>query len=543
MSPDVDITLTSRARAASANGGREGRVELESGIQPLDRRLGGLTAGGLHLLAGVPGSGRLVALLQFLAQGLEDGGRVALVGAVRPERALEQARHWGFELEDAWQEDRLRFLTFTAGFERRLLSAAEPGEVFDELGELLGVGRHLQRLAIHPGTPLWETRSGTNLASQFVRWTESLEALTWATLASDLDDTLTPATEWVLQAAAGLFHLKRRPGGLHEIEVRRMSPPTAIGESITLEAVPGRGLVAPTGRLERRRSDRETEEGGRLAILRLSGSLPAHLQAWARGAHRENAVTEVGEALPLVKEIEAGAKYGLLLVFTDRERLEQTVRACRVLRRLTDTPMLVATEDRLRSGDRVRLLEAGAHDVLSAPLSLAELASRAERARAAGSGGRVGVGQSEARGAGPETVLGRSAGLLDAVSFGRAVRERLAHPDWRIFSLLRVQPRSDAADRLGAALVSEVRDEEADLVGSLGDGFGVLLQGAELRHAQAFLERLRGSIGQDVIVDVGTWSGLTDRDRIEAVLAEAGAGGPSRGHSAAPDDRGGGEDG
>lgn len=541
MSHDVDITLTMSERAVSANGRREGRVELETGIQPLDARLGGLAAGGLHVLAGVPGSGRLIALLQFLARGLEDGGRVALIGAVRPERALEQARHWGFELGSAWREDRLRFLTFTAGFERRLLSAAEPGEVFDELGELLGVGRRLERLAIHPGTPLWETRSGTNLASQFVRWTESTGALTWATLASDLEDTLTPATEWVLQAATGLFHMRRRPGGLHEIEVRRLSPPAAIGESITLEAVQGRGLVAPTGRLGRRRSDASAEAGGPLAILRLSATLPAHLQAWARGAHGGKTVTEVDEALPLVKQVEAGERYGLVLVFTDRERMEQTVRACRVLRRLTDTPILVATEDRLRSGDRVRILQSGADEVLSAPLSLAELASRAERARAAGASGAIRGGRPDARASVPEVLPG-STGLLDVDAFGRAVRERLAHPEWRIFSLLRVKPQGDAAERVAAALASEIRDEEADLVGALAGGFGVLLQGAELRHARAFLERLRGSIGEDVIVDVGTWSGLTDRERIEAVLAETEADDASRGPAAAPDVRGGGED-
>lgn len=491
---------------------------MKTGIEPLDRRLGDLTPGRLHVLAGGPGSGRLVALFQFLAEGLEAGARVGLVGAIPPERLMEQSRHWGFRLEESWRDGRLRLLSFTPDFERRLLSAAEPEEVFAELGRLLGAMEGLERLGIHPGSPLWETRSGTNLASQFVGWTESLNATTWATLASDLEDTLTTATEWVLQAAAGLFHLERLPDGLHQLTVRRLSPPAAIGETITLEAVPGRGLVAPSARPGRRETDPAPGSEGRLAIVRLAPALPAELEAWAHSGHPN--VVESKQAIELVERLQGGETFGLILVYLEGERIEAAVRACRVLGRLTEAPILVATEDRLRSGDRVRVLEAGARDILSAPLSLAELASRSQRVRVSGEG------RGPAPGSGAPT--GEAPGMLDEPFFTAAVRQRLAHPEWRIFTLVQLQPPAGMTERLLKALRSEVRDETGDLVGSLAGGFGVLLHGAEVQHAERFLRRVRKALGiEDVPLGVRIWSGLTDRETIDSLLTDGEAASPS----------------
>lgn len=499
-------------------------MKLHTGIEPLDGRLGGLTPGGAYVIAGVPGSGRLLAVLQFLAAGLSAGARVALIGATAPERVMEHGRHWGLELEQPWKDGRLRLLSFKPDFERRLLSAAEPGEVFAELGQLLGAGEGLERLGIHPGAPLWETRSGTSLASQFVRWAESLGSTTWATVASDLEDTLSPATDWVLQAASGLFYLERLPTGLHQLWIRRLSPPTMESGPITLEAAPGRGLVAPTGQLDRRRTDPAAGSEGRLAILCLAPAFPPELAAWAGVRHRE--VVELEAPLELVERLQGGEAFELILVYPDRGRIEEAVQACRVLRGLSPAPILVATEDRVRSTDRVRALEAGAADVLSAPLSVAELASRAERAREAAATG------APARRLSPPG--GAAEGVLDGPSFAVAVRQRLARPEWSVFILVRFRAAPEVAGRVQEVLLSQVRGEAGDLVGRLEGGLGVVLQGAQEDQAAGFLGRVRRALGEGGGVEGGggavgadTWSGLRDRERIEALLAEGEAGSPS----------------
>lgn len=482
---------------------------MRSGIGPLDERLGGLRAGGAYIIAGVPGSGRLAAVLQFLAAGLEDDDRVALLAASSPQRVLEQGRHWGLELDKAWQDRRLRLLSFKPEFERRLLSAAEPGEAFEELERLLGDG--IARLGIHPGTPLWESRAGTSAASHFVGWAESLPATIWATVASDLDDTLSPASEWVLQAASGVFHFERLSSGLHELQVRHVSPPAEVGGPITLEAVPGRGLVPPSGSPSRRRTDAAAGSEDRLALLRLAAALPPEVGAWTRSRYE---VVEVDEALGLVERLQEGGAFGLVLVYAARERIDEAVQACRVLRSLTPAPILVATDDRVRSGDRVRALDAGASDVLSGPLSIAELASRAERMQETGAGA--------ARVRRPAAPGGAGEGVLDGPSFARAVRERLSRPKWSVFALVRLRGPGASGERVRGALVAEVRDREGDVVGVLDDGYAVVLQGARADQAKAFLDRLRRSLGGGLPgVEAETLSGLADRERIEAILAEA----------------------
>lgn len=486
-------------------------MRMRTGIQPLDERLGGLRPGGLYVVAGVPGSGRLLALLQVLAAGLEEGERVALLSAAGPDRVLEEAAHWGIDLRKSWQKDELRLLSFKPEFERRLLSAADPGEVFEELSGFLEGG--VARLAVHPGTPLWETRSGTSAASHFVRWAESADATCWVTLASDLEDTLSAATEWVLESAAGVFHLERLPGGLHELRIRHLSPPAGFEGPITLSSAQGRGLGPPAGPPARRRTDVTAGSETKLALVRLGAELPGDVAAWLDASFE---VVEEAEPLGVVERLQDGEGLGLILLFAARGRMGDAARACRVIRGLTPTPILVATDDRVRSTDRVRALEAGASDVVDAPLAVPELASRFRRARSSASPDAV-----------PRSEAGAPAGSDEMFSPDRLaelVRDRLGRPEWRAFALLRIRGRGVSEDRLVEALLAQTRTEEGDAVGRLGGRFAVLLSGARSDQARAFAERVRRSLAdRGAEIEVETLSGLADRERIEAALGEAGA--------------------
>lgn len=484
---------------------------MRTGIQPLDERLGGLRPGGLYVVAGVPGSGRLLALLHVLAAGLEEGERVALLSAAGPERVLEEADHWGMGLRKPWQEDELRLLTFKPEFERRLLSAADPGEVFGELAGLLQGGT--ARLAIHPGTPLWETGAGTSAASHFVRWAESGDATCWVTLASDLEDTLSAATEWVLESATGVFHLERLSGGLHELRIRHLSPPAGFEGPITLSSAPGRGLGLPTGPPARRRSDVPAESAAKAVLVRLGAELPQDVAAWLASSFE---VVEEAEPLGVVERLQEGEAVGLVLLFAARDRMGDAARACRVIRGLTPAPVLVATDDSVRSADRVRALEAGANDVVDAPLTVPELASRLRRARSSPSPEATPRSEAAAPPGAEE--------LLPPPRLAELVRERLERPEWRAFALLRIGAHGVSEERLGEALLAQTRAEEGDAVGRLGDRFAVLLSGARSEQALAFAERVRGSLADHgAELDVETLSGLADRERVEAALGEAGA--------------------
>ncbi|UCG86520.1 MAG: hypothetical protein JSW71_21910 [Gemmatimonadota bacterium] len=257
---------------------------LTSGIEPLDRRLGGMHAGGVYVIAGAPGSGKLTCVTQFLNAGIQSGDQVALLSGTRPDHLFERASHWGLDLEQAWRRGRLRLLGFTPDFERRLVSAPDPQDVFDELSDLVGPG--VKRIGIDPGKQLWETRAGTSLSSRFTHWAERTGITAWATLGSDLKDTLSPATEWVLQSATGVFRMERLPTGLLQLWVHRSSPPVDSPGPITLELIPGQGLQAPATRLDRRRTDAPLGSERRMALLQLAQQLPQEIVSWARSPVR-----------------------------------------------------------------------------------------------------------------------------------------------------------------------------------------------------------------------------------------------------------------
>jgi CheY-like chemotaxis protein len=491
------------------SGDRDFRAALSTGIDPLDERLGGLRVGGSYLLAGMPGSGRFVALLQYLSRGLEEG-RVGLVTAAPRGRILEESDHWGFGLRHAWKSGHLGILTYKADFQRRLLSAADPAEIFQEMEALLGEG--IQRLALYPATPLWETRAGTSLASHVVNWLDAHPATTLAAVGGDLESGTTPASDWVANAASGVFSIERLPSGLRQIWVKRMTPPARDDGPVTLELVPGRGYQAPSGSPDRRSTDRPTGSQRNVLLIRMTEEAPRELSAWLERWYETTTVAAPFEAM---EELQAG-RFGLVLVYLSRDQMQDGIRATRVIRKMAPTPVILATTDRVRSDDRVKALEAGASDFLSDPLSVGELASRAEKAIIAGAPLEV-PGEDRLPPPGPGTVSGGGGS-----SFERTVRARLESPRGSLFTFLHLPSPSDPErrQRLWDVLAAQIRDEDGDLLGGVADGIGLVLQGTEVHQAHAFLQRVRRDLGEDAEgLDFKMLSGALDGERIREILA------------------------
>jgi CheY-like chemotaxis protein len=500
------------ARRSSSSAAAAGSL-VRSGIGPLDERLGGLRPGGTYIMAGLPGSGRFVALLQFLNAGLEEEGRVGLVTAAPRRRVFEEARHWGFDLEGAWEAGRVGLLSYKADFQRQLLSAAEPRDVFDEMGRLLG--GDIRRLALYPATPLWETRAGTAVASHVIDWLDRFGATTLGAVGGDLEGDRTPASDWVLDAASGVFLMERDAAGLRQLWVRRMSPPTEEPGPITLELTPGAGYTGPSGRLDRRRTDRSAGNPDRVLMIRLADRIPPELASWL---DRWYSTTTVAAPFAAVERVQDDG-FGLVLVYLSRERVGEAIQAVRALRGVASAPILLVTTDRVRAEDRIRALEAGASDFLSDPLSVGELASRAEKAMIAGAPATDRRG--EVDGAGRDESATPHGGHADGEGFTRAVEERMASPRRSLFTFVRFSgpERFEDRQRLRAILLDEIRDEDGDLAGEVPGGLGVLLHGTEVAQAEAFLARVRGRLGSEGGAnEPEVMSGTLDRGRIREAL-------------------------
>jgi len=486
-------------------------VKINTGIEPLDKRLGGIKAGGVFVVAGVPGSGKLVSSLQFLHAGLPGGGQVALLTGAPPEQVFEQAGHWGFGLKDAWKRGQLRVLGFSRDFEHRLLRAADPRDVFDELATMMGP--ETERLAVDPGKSLWETRAGTTLASRFIEWVQSSEVTVWATLGSGVADSASPAGEWVMQASSGVFEFERLSTGVRQLWIRRITPASDIQRPINLELVPGVGLQHSTGRLERGGTDAPIGNERRLCLISLAEEIPGELTGWAGKRYD---VVEVDDPLRLVTKLQDGDSFGVILIYVDRAHTEDAAEACRAVRPFTIAPIILVADDRLRAADRTAALDAGANDFLSDNFAMAELASRIDRAAQSVRGLAPPRRSSEQRVGKVPSVL------LNEDLLASEITERLGTSDGSIFTLVVIRKSAIPEELLGDALLQQLRGDVGDIAGLVGGGFGVVLQGARPSQADAFLGRLRKALKSEAVMfdslDIQVFNSASEPDRIVELL-------------------------
>lgn len=455
-------------------------MNISSGVGPFDAQMGGLRAGGLYLLAGAPGVGKLPFLMQFLAAGLEADERLAFLGGYSPEELFERTNHWGLAgLEDAWNEDRLAVLGYRGEFSRRMLEAPSPEDALHELTDLLG--GPVSRLAIDPGTLLWETRAGTAMATAFSKWQEGMGATVVATAATELNENLPRSTEWIIERATGVFHIARLRNGLRELTVVRVHPPQPDPGPITFELDPAAGLVVPPGTPGRRSGDAPTGKRSHLLLLRLTEGISSDVEAWLARQYQVGEARDPAELASRLRE----ESWGGVCIAVERSGIDGAIELTRQARLLTGGAIVLLSRGQLRSSDRARAMEAGADDVLRQDVGLRELQSRFRRAAA--------VVQRDRGRSGADDRPTPIEALLDQETFASEVAGRLTSPAHGYLTLV-VVPES-VGEPVVEALRGSMRVQAGDFAGLAPGGFGVVLQDARGRHARVFLERALRSLG------------------------------------------------
>ncbi len=454
-------------------------ARVPSGVAPLDERTGGLEQGGVYLIAGSPGPAKLVAVLQFLHAGLMAGERGLLLTSSRAPGILEVARAWGFDLDGAWRLGKLGILGFRDDFEMRVLRSADPQDALDELHAL--VGPDVARMAVEPGSAFFHGGTRTLLGRAFLEWARRHPATVWATLAIDGGDGLPASAEWLVHSTDGVFLVDQGSEGLYRVRVRNAYPTSNHEDPITLQLTPGQGLVAPDPVPTRRRSDRTAGDADRLLLVTLGEPAPGDLETWARGMFTTEVVANPLEAVSALQE---GSGFGSVLVYCSRGHVMDAVRACRAMRPLTGSPILVAADDALRATDRVNMLEAGADDCMSGGVNVRELGTRIKQA--VENGGKAAPKRKAAERQ-PEPAVG---GVVDGEVFGAEVSRRSENTILGVFSVVRASAAGVATPELQDFLAEQIRDEEGDLVTAAGEACLVLLQGARSDQARSFVARV-----------------------------------------------------
>lgn len=462
---------------------------VRTGVQPLDERVGGLEAGGIYLVVGAPGPAKLVAALHFLHEGVQRGERCLLVTNADPQSLLEAARAWGLPLDAAWNEGSLQILGFRDDFELRAIRSIEPEEVLEELATL--VEGTPSRVAVDPGSMFLTGGAKTLLGSAFVTWAKTHPATVFATFSVDGDATSLPSTaDWLVNSTTALLVVERRSDGLFQVTFSTAVPEVGDPEeTVSLELKPGSGLIAPEHYLARRGADRGDLDRDRLLLVSLGDSHSSDLETWAGRAFTTDVVTEPFDA---VAKAQGGSSHGCVLIHAPRRRVREAVQACRALRPLTRAAIVFASDDAIRSTDRIHILEAGADDCLTGGLDFRELRLRIEQAAASGANK---VRSDDDSSAAPNLMpVEADGGRVSIDILGRQVALRSDDPALTFFCLLTVTPEGLSAVAMEGELAELVRSEEGDLVARDADRCLVLLQGVREAQIGAFVDRLHTQV-------------------------------------------------
>lgn len=501
-------------------------ASIPSGIAPLDERVGGLERGGSYLVVGAPGPEKMVAALQFVHAGVQRGEPSLLVTNADLESILGVAAAWGFDVREAWEEGTLQIIGFKDDFELRAIRSIEPEEVVEELESLAGPG--LARIAVDPGGMFLTGGAKTLLGSTYMNWTRRQIATVLTTFSVDGGATSLPSSaDWLIHATTGRLLLEKRDDGLYQVTVSESIPvPGQRDETITLELKAREGLVTPDHFPTRRGVDRGGIDEGKLLLVSLGGSHASDLEAWATRAFEADVVSEPFEA---VAKVQSGTKYGAVLIHAPRMHVRDAIQACMALRPLTRAAIVFASDDAVRSTDRIQILEAGADDCLSGGLDFRELGLRIKQAMATGAKPVLVDASTEERSATADLICEASdGGRVPRSVFIEEIERRAANPDLAFFCILDVRSGVLSPEDLERALADQVRADEGDIVSGDPERCAVLLQGARERQLGPFLDRLRARLSEragedrDSDLDIGVLSHPADSSRIMALLGASG---------------------
>jgi len=506
-------TTVVQDRAEAPNRGTAEQL-VSTGIPPLDARIGGLRPGASYLLTGAPGPVKLVAALHVLQVGLERDERVGVVTGAPVEDFLRIARSWGVDLTAAWRSGRVQIAGFRQDFELRATRSVSPREVMDELDLVLG--RDLSRLIVDPGANFLAGGSRSFLGSEYLQWARSHPATVCTTLSLDGDGATLPAgADWLLHATDGRLVVERRSGELYQITLVP-SVPTGLErvEPVSLMLDPGAGLKRPDHFPSRRGDDRGAVDPDRLLLVDLGEEDGGELRRWAEAGFRTTAVREVLDGMEAIQQDDS---FGVILVRSPRRRIRDARQALRTLRPLTRGALVFASDDDVRSADRIHMLEAGADECLTGGIDLPELDLRIRQAVLSGSRA---LPPRRGEGVDPDGDL---RGRVDGTAFRAEVLRRASQPVENVFSIVQIRTAPVEASEMEAILMEEIRDEDGDLMTGLSAGHLVLLQGARTHQAEPFVARVTSQLrGREGALTVEVLSHPADDTAIRALMEDVG---------------------
>jgi KaiC/GvpD/RAD55 family RecA-like ATPase/DNA-binding response OmpR family regulator len=489
---------------------------VSTGIEALDRRLGGLVASRYYIVSGAPGTGKTTAALQFLGAGLDAGERCAILTQDDPDDLVAQAEFLGHDFRSAAESGQLSVLQYRLDFAHNYARAAEPARLADELHELLA--REPQaRFVIDSAVPFLdaETASG-DPAGALAGLLERIGATSCLTLPGDVDQPqYWRIYDRIVTGAAGIFHLDRVEGQVRELSIRKLRQAAVSTDPLRFVIQPGAGMVEHVPAAPRHEVPEEARR--RVVVLNLDRTLP---EDFAAGLERAYEVRTFDAVAAAFTELARG-HFGALVVAFDPRGPDAAFDLVRQIRELgiSAAIVFVSPAGELRATARARGLRAGGDEFLTEELHPSEFLERVEGARRRGHGTPEGAALPESIILQPLDDDGEALAIEEA-ELRRAVENQVHAASHPFFALATFKPGPGDLDATWKALCQQLRVREGDLVARTDDGrITAYLHDINRRHVKELLARIRKANPRLTAVDgaeVLTYPG--DRAEVDAWL-------------------------
>lgn len=460
------------------------------------------------MLVGGAGTGKTVAALQFLREGIRQGGRVAMLTQARPEDVIALAHSIGIDLTTHLRSGRWVMIGYRHGIRDRYRRAIEPSDAFEELDSFIRQEDEPDRLAIDTCGPLVEARGTDNGAELLVDLLSRLRSCTTLlTFAEESPGSLDNAFDSISKQAALILHVTMSSSGDRQFVVRKTLGSQGASGPISFDIRDGVGIVPPELAGRERTGDVTPEVRRRVLLLDVTGELPEELRLWFEAAYELFYTADPVDALPQLMQTD----FGLIAVHVDRRSAERGLHVLSLLRRAERRPpILIMCPYDLRASDRARALRRGADDFVSGGgLHPGELASRIEALLRRG---RI-VSDDESGAEPPRTPIPVGESVL------KIVRQQLHGPDTPIFSVLLLRPGTGkGVDELASHVADQMRQGTGDYISVADDRVEVYLHGALASHAERFLTRVRSDRWKKIAAVI--YTAPTDRQELVRIVEQ-----------------------
>ena len=217
----------------------------------LDDVLGGVLPGRIHLITGLPGSGKTAACLHFLKAGAARRERPVLLTRDRGADLRSVALYVGVDLHDLVRDRRVTVIRYRQRFAARLTETATPGAIMeelrqtlelDDLAKLAGPDTPL-RVAIDPVSPFVPHTDVSGAALEtLTEWLEESKCTALLTWTGDMAIGVDRRLEPLIDRAALILNFERAGRASFRAHVVRARHAIASAGPIPFQIIPGLGV-------------------------------------------------------------------------------------------------------------------------------------------------------------------------------------------------------------------------------------------------------------------------------------------------------------